>query len=90
MGAIIGSIVQNLVGEHLKSRLTGQDSRVDPAKGIVQSKTMWGLAIATLAPWIMRKTGLDMGELQSAMDSIPVLIGVALAWWGRKTAKRAM
>ena len=90
MGAIIGTIVTNLVGEAIKDKIAGNMPASDPAKGIVQSKTMWGLAIAALAPWLMRKTGLDIGEFQSVVDSIVVLFGVVMAWWGRKTASRSM
>ena len=92
LSALVGTLITNLVGEKIKNKLAGSNEPVHAGtqKGIVQSKTMWGLAVAAFAPWLMRKLGLDMGEIQSTVDSISVLIGVGLAWWGRKTVTRSM
>ena len=90
MGTLIGTIVTNLVGEHIKTRLAGQDSPIDPAKGIVQSKTMWGLAITAISPFIASWLGLEGTEMAEVMQSVTLLVGVALAWYGRKKAKRAL
>ena len=90
MGTLIGTIVTNLVGEHLKNRLAGQDVPVDPAKGIVQSKTMWGVAIGAVSPFIASWLGLEGTEMAEVIQGVTLLVGVALAWYGRKKAKRAL
>ena len=90
MGTLIGIFLTNLVGERLKNRLVGGETRLDPAKGIVQSKTMWGVAITAISPFIASWLGLEGTEMAEVVQAITALVGVALAWYGRKKAKRAL
>ena len=92
MGTIIGTIVTNIVGEAIKYKLGGSPPAVPhmPTKGIVQSKTMWGVAITAISPFLASWIGLEGTEMAVVVQALTALVGVTLAWYGRKTAKRAM
>ena len=92
MGTIIGTIVTNIVGEAIKYKLGGSPPAVPnlPAKGIVQSKTIWGVAITAISPFLASWLGLEGTEMADVIQSVTMLVGVALAWYGRKKAQRAM
>ena len=92
LGALIGTIVTNLVGDAIKNKVTGQPTPVgfEPAKGIVQSKTIWGTFIGAISPFLASWIGLEGHEMAEVFQGLTLLVGVAMAWGGRKTAKRAM
>lgn len=55
----------------------------------LQSKTIWGLIVALLGPWLARKCGvtLDDKAQQEIVEQIITGIGAALAVYGRFTAE---
>ena len=90
MGTIIGTIVTNIVGEAMQNKLASKPVPPFPAKGIVQSKTMWGVAITAISPFLASWLGLEGTEMAVVVQALTAMVGVALAWYGRKKAERAM
>lgn len=58
-------------------------------KNPLQSKTLWGLAVALVGPWFARKCGvtLDDAAQQQIVEQIITAIGAALTIYGRFTAE---
>lgn len=54
-------------------------------KGILQSKTVWGAAIAVLAT-LLQILGYDLGDTNGLAEQIVAVIGGLLAIYGRVTA----
>ena len=92
LSALIGTIVTNLVGDAIKNKVTRRitPAGFEPAKGIVQSKTMWGTFIAAISPFLASWIGLEGHEMAETFQGLTLLVGVGMAWWGRKTASRKM
>lgn len=93
MGALIGMLVKVVVGEAIKNKLTpgymsSKDRTEATGKGMVQSKTVWGVALASLGPVLAPLLGLDDAGLQAVVSNLTVMLGAALAIWGRFTAKK--
>jgi len=57
-------------------------------KGLMGSKTVWGVVIMILAPYLQRSFGIDLsGETSmSIANDLPVLFGAFLAIYGRVKA----
>ena len=52
------------------------------------SKTLWGLVVALLGPWLMRKTGVKLDDVaqQELVEQIVTAAGALLTIYGRFTA----
>ena len=89
MGALVslvGGMLTDVIGEKLKATLTGKEVAVNPGKSLVQSKTMWGVFIATFGPTVAGWIGFTPAEFVDLVDGIIIVFGVLLAWYGRKKA----
>lgn len=86
---LIGKMVVGLIGQAITDKITFKETVEEPVgKGLVQSKTVWGVALAALGPVIAPRLGLDDSGWQEVISNLSVLIGAALAIWGRiKAAK---
>lgn len=77
-----------IIGEALRDKASGKKSRtneaVQPGKGLLQSKTFYGLVIAAV-PMIARAMGyeLGVGETEQLVESLVEFGGLALALYGR-------
>lgn len=58
---------------------------MDDVKGILQSKTVWGSAIAVIAT-LAQIAGYDIGDTGGLAEQIVAVIGGCLAIYGRITA----
>ena len=58
---------------------------MNDVKGILQSKTVWGAAIAVLAT-LAQILGYDLGDTNGLAEQIVAVIGGLLAIYGRVTA----
>ena len=64
------------------------DRPITDTKGLMGSKTVWGVVIMLLAPYLQRWFGLDLsGETGVGVaNDLPVLFGAFLAIYGRVKA----
>ena len=62
---------------------------MNDVKGILQSKTVWGAAIAVIAT-LAQIAGYDLGDTNGLVEQIVAVIGGALAIYGRITAVAAI
>jgi len=58
---------------------------MNDVKGILQSKTVWGAAIAVLAT-LTQLLGYDLGDTNGLAEQVVAVIGGVLAIYGRVTA----
>ena len=58
---------------------------MNDVKGILQSKTVWGAAIAVLAT-LAQILGYDLGDTNGLAEQVVAVIGGLLAIYGRVTA----
>lgn len=58
---------------------------MNDVKGILQSKTVWGAAIAVIAT-LAQIAGYDIGDQNGLVEQIVAVIGGVLAIYGRVTA----
>ena len=58
---------------------------MNDVKGILQSKTVWGAALAVVAT-LAQLAGYDIGDTNFLAEQIIAVIGGALAIYGRVTA----
>ena len=58
---------------------------MNEVKGILQSKTVWGAALAVVAT-LAQLAGYDIGDTNFLAEQIVAVIGGALAIYGRITA----
>lgn len=58
---------------------------MEEVKGILQSKTVWGSAIAVLAT-LAQIAGYDLGDTNGLAEQIVAIIGGVIAIYGRVTA----
>lgn len=58
---------------------------MDDVKGILQSKTVWGSAIAVLAT-LAQIAGYDIGDTGGLAEQVVAVIGGLIAIYGRITA----
>ena len=58
---------------------------MEEVKGILQSKTVWGSAIAVLAT-LAQIAGYDIGDTGGLAEQIVAVIGGLIAIYGRVTA----
>lgn len=58
---------------------------MDDVKGILQSKTVWGSAIAVLAT-LAQIAGYDVGDTGGLAEQVVAVIGGLIAIYGRITA----
>lgn len=58
---------------------------MDDVKGILQSKTVWGAAIAVLAT-LAQLAGYDFGDTNGLAEQVVAVLGGLLAIYGRITA----
>lgn len=62
---------------------------MNDVKGILQSKTVWGAALAVLAT-LAQIAGYDLGDTNGLAEQIVAVIGGLLAIYGRITAVAAL
>lgn len=62
---------------------------MNDVKGILQSKTVWGAAIAVIAT-LLQIAGYDLGDTNGLAEQVVAVIGGALAIYGRITAVAAI
>jgi len=57
-------------------------------KGLLGSKTVWGVLIMLLGPLVLRWTGIDLSSETGVelADKLPELVGAFLAIYGRAKA----
>lgn len=58
---------------------------MEDVKGILQSKTVWGVIVMVLAT-LTPRLGLDIGDQTGLVTDITALIGAILAIYGRVKA----
>ena len=58
---------------------------MNDVKGILQSKTVWGSALAVLAT-LAQISGYDIGDTNGLAEQVVAVIGGLLAIYGRITA----
>jgi len=62
---------------------------MNDVKGILQSKTVWGAALAVLAT-LAQIAGYDLGDTNGLAEQIVAVVGGLLAIYGRITAVAAL
>jgi len=58
---------------------------MNDVKGILQSKTVWGAALAVLAT-LAQIAGYDLGDTNGLAEQVVAVVGGLLAIYGRVTA----
>ena len=89
--ALVGNLATTLVGEAIKKKLTGSkvaSESIPPSKGLIQSKTSWGVVTMAL-PMVAGWFGLDLGveAVQEIVSQVFVIGGGLFAIYGRLKAK---
>lgn len=85
--AFAGKMALNLVGETITRKMSKQKSVSNPAKGHLQSKTSWGVALMALGPIIAPRLGLGLDQFAELISALSVIVGAVLGFVGRQTAK---
>ena len=84
MTALIGKLFTGFIGDALVKKITGGLSQLEDSKGLVQSKTFWGvliMAAPTIATWL--GWSLSEAETQGIITAGTEAFGALLALWGR-------
>ena len=95
IGALIGKMIVGAVGEAIVKKVTGR-TVVHPNdnKGLIQSKTVWGVGVASLGGWVFSLVsgwiGIDVSHLQAIVETLTVTAGSLLAIYGRIKAEKVI
>jgi len=89
MGALFSKMAVGLIGRLLMDKVTGNETvnLPDDSKGLIQSKTAWGIGVASLGGWAFSVVsgwlGVDVSDLQEIADILTVTAGSLYAIYGR-------